>query len=294
MKMEYPKEWFERSSDIESGQTANAGCPAEMRQQSDNKIMDESPFKVTADADFVGWFDHVDQTTPEHDPGPEAPCPGCVRPVGRHSQENPLKTISVMAIAPGMPRSSFFFRTHKKCWEDLSDRERSLVESSVIDRVGRIEVANDDTHPRTEEDVGRWKVEIPGDTAQVLQVAWDARGFCAVPLEAGRQRPVCSFPEGTKWTRLIPGFPKPKSTEGSDACDKQKHIDFWNTRTPIPSADGTVDAKECLVRLTAKLTVEEVVSAMGKLTDAERLEIIERFCRHCGGADPRCHCWNDE
>lgn len=28
MKLEYPKEWFERSADIEAGQTIGAGCPA--------------------------------------------------------------------------------------------------------------------------------------------------------------------------------------------------------------------------------------------------------------------------
>jgi hypothetical protein len=28
MKLEYPKEWFEQSADIEAGQTIGAGCPA--------------------------------------------------------------------------------------------------------------------------------------------------------------------------------------------------------------------------------------------------------------------------
>jgi guanylate kinase len=30
---------------------------------------------------------------------------------------------------------SYFFRSHKECWESLSDHEKWLIESSLIDEV---------------------------------------------------------------------------------------------------------------------------------------------------------------
>jgi hypothetical protein len=85
--------------------------------------------------DIFGWFGDAAQTEPEHDPGFDAPCPICIHPVGRHSVDNPIKTISLMVEDPAQRRNSFFFRAHKRCWEMVSDHERSMVESSLIDHV---------------------------------------------------------------------------------------------------------------------------------------------------------------
>ena len=37
-----------------------------------------------------------------------------------------------------------------------------------------------------------------------------------------------------------------------------------------------------------------VVALMRVMKPAARLEIMNQFCKHCGGDNPRCHCWNDE
>jgi hypothetical protein len=39
---------------------------------------------------------------------------------------------------------------------------------------------------------------------------------------------------------------------------------------------------------------EAVYALMRALPDDERLEIMGKFCKHCGGEDPQCQCWNDE
>jgi hypothetical protein len=31
-----------------------------------------------------------------------------------------------------------------------------------------------------------------------------------------------------------------------------------------------------------------------KLSDDERLELFNKFCKKCGDIDPRCKCWNDD
>jgi hypothetical protein len=66
--------------------------------------------------------------------------------------------------------------------------------------------------PCSPSDVGPWKMEIPGVRATVVVVAWDDRGFCVVPLDEFRQYPIDHYPEGTRWTRLVPGFPQPNTT----------------------------------------------------------------------------------
>jgi hypothetical protein len=71
------------------------------------------------------------------------------------------------------------------------------------------------------------------------------------------------------------------------------------------------DAKRGTV-LDYRFTKEQVVSelssdvqmiiallkwAMQQLTDDQRLEVMEPFCKHCGTVQPagyRCRCWDDE
>jgi hypothetical protein len=37
-----------------------------------------------------------------------------------------------------------------------------------------------------------------------------------------------------------------------------------------------------------------VVDVLSKLSDEERLSIFNKFCKYCGGIDPRCDCMRDE
>ena len=46
-----------------------------------------------------------------------------------------------------------------------------------------------------------------------------------------------------------------------------------------------------------QLIIELLKWAMRQLTDDQRLEVMEPFCKHCGCVQPahyRCQCWNDE
>jgi len=41
-------------------------------------------------------------------------------------------------------------------------------------------------------------------------------------------------------------------------------------------------------------TLEAIEQAADKLIDDERMDLIGRYCRHCGNLDNTCQCWNDE
>ena len=79
---------------------------------------------------YIGWFADAGET-PEYDPKEKGSCPVCAKIVGRHSLENPLKTISIMKVGDSR---SFFFRTHKPCWESVDENEQNTIESSIIDK----------------------------------------------------------------------------------------------------------------------------------------------------------------
>lgn len=108
---------------------------AETVQTESIKAVDPAAICSPVRADVFGWFGDAAQTEPEHDPGFDALCPICIHPVGRHSEDNPIKTISLMVEDPSKRRNSFFFRAHKRCWEMVSDHERRMVESSLIDHI---------------------------------------------------------------------------------------------------------------------------------------------------------------
>lgn len=41
--------------------------------------------------------------------------------------------------------------------------------------------------------------------------------------------------------------------------------------------------------------IQKLASELFKLlTDEERLEIINEYCKYCGSSDSGCQCWNDE
>jgi len=83
--------------------------------------------------DIFGYYDEPTQTKPAHDPGPDGLCPVCCSLVGKHSIDNPVKTISLAVEDLKRRTRSFFFRTHRNCWDSTSPHNRMLIESSVID-----------------------------------------------------------------------------------------------------------------------------------------------------------------
>ena len=83
--------------------------------------------------DVFGWFDAPEQATPAHDPGTNGLCPQCCWPVGEHSIDNPVKTISLAIEDRKYRGRSYFFRAHKSCWERATPHDRMMVESSLID-----------------------------------------------------------------------------------------------------------------------------------------------------------------
>jgi hypothetical protein len=44
----------------------------------------------------------------------------------------------------------------------------------------------------------------------------------------------------------------------------------------------------------ATTTHARAVNELLALSDEKRTEAFAFFCTHCGAADPRCQCWNDD
>lgn len=76
----------------------------------------------------IGWYDAPEAAFPAYDPGSDCPCIVCMGPLTR-----PMVTISLAHENPAQRKYSFFFRAHKQCWQELSEKEQNLIESSVID-----------------------------------------------------------------------------------------------------------------------------------------------------------------
>lgn len=75
--------------------------------------------------DVFGYYDSPEATQPAHDPGLAAICLICGKKL-----ELPVKTISLMK--EGDIRS-YFYRTHKACYENANPADICLLESSLID-----------------------------------------------------------------------------------------------------------------------------------------------------------------
>lgn len=76
-----------------------------------------------------GYFDDPAQTEPTYDPGLEIDCPVCHKPLA-----TPYKTISLMV--PGDDRS-YFYRTHRACYANLTLEQETELDSLIIDAVVR-------------------------------------------------------------------------------------------------------------------------------------------------------------
>lgn len=81
--------------------------------------------------DIFGWFDSGNAEVPAHDPGLGTICLIC-----GEGLRNPIKTISLMKDGDD---KSYFYRTHKYCYENLSSDEVCKLESSLIDQPNKKE-----------------------------------------------------------------------------------------------------------------------------------------------------------
>lgn len=73
---------------------------------------------------LVGYFTDASQDVPAYDPGTDAPCIVCMKPIAADQ----MRTVSV-ALYSGRKRS-LFYRAHRSCEEESG----ALIESSIIDR----------------------------------------------------------------------------------------------------------------------------------------------------------------
>jgi hypothetical protein len=77
--------------------------------------------------DIFGFFDSPEQTTPAHDPGLETICPICAKKLSP-----PYKTISLKKRGD---KKSYFYRTHKGCYEGETPENILELESSLINSI---------------------------------------------------------------------------------------------------------------------------------------------------------------
>lgn len=77
-----------------------------------------------------GYFDDPTQLKPTYDPELEVDCPICNQPLNYPTRQ--VKTISLMAEGDSR---SYFYRTHKTCYENLSPQEVTNLDSIIIDFV---------------------------------------------------------------------------------------------------------------------------------------------------------------
>jgi hypothetical protein len=81
-----------------------------------------------------GYFESPLSDVPDYDPGLDVDCPVCYQRLSR-----PIKTISVMADGD---RKSYFYRTHKACYESLTPENETELDSFIIDMVYRTKYPN--------------------------------------------------------------------------------------------------------------------------------------------------------
>lgn len=63
----------------------------------------------------------------------------------------------------------------------------------------------------------------------------------------------------------------------------RRHLNDYRNPTTVEAFAGIIDE-----------AIKSDISILSALTDAQRVELFSRFCVHCGSADPKCQCWNDE
>lgn len=79
---------------------------------------------------IYGYYDSADQDQPAFDPGLNGDCPSCGKPL-----EPPLKTISLMLYDREHGDRSYFYRTHKDCYDKLDERQQGALDGLLIDAI---------------------------------------------------------------------------------------------------------------------------------------------------------------
>lgn len=79
---------------------------------------------MAARKDIFGYFLSPYEDTPNHDPGLDTICPICAKQLNK-----PLKTISLMKMGDN---KSYFYRTHKDCYDNADPDNILDIESSLI------------------------------------------------------------------------------------------------------------------------------------------------------------------
>lgn len=74
-----------------------------------------------------GYYADATATEPAFDPGLTVDCPVCHKLLSM-----PVKTISLMAAGDNR---SYFYRTHKACYEGLTPQQESDLDGLIIDHV---------------------------------------------------------------------------------------------------------------------------------------------------------------
>lgn len=74
--------------------------------------------------ELIGYFDNAEQLEPAYDPGLAIDCLIC-----NFRLSKPVKTISL--LKPGDPKS-YFYRTHKSCYENLSATAITDLDSTIL------------------------------------------------------------------------------------------------------------------------------------------------------------------
>ena len=90
---------------------------------------------------LVGYFDTSGAKEPAFDPGLDVPDIVCWKPL----RDKPRVTVSLAWLDGDR---SYFFRSHKECWEGLSSSEQQRYEESAL---GRMTHPASGDHPFTSE-----------------------------------------------------------------------------------------------------------------------------------------------
>lgn len=77
---------------------------------------------------LFGFFED-EREVPTYEPGTEVSCLLCGKPLNYPA--NAIKTISIYAFFHYAPRS-YFYRTHKECYESTPESEIGDIEGSVM------------------------------------------------------------------------------------------------------------------------------------------------------------------
>jgi hypothetical protein len=59
-------------------------------------------------------------------------------------------------------------------------------------------------------------------------------------------------------------------------------------------APSTAEEATYAVGLQAHMNTANVVALLLELSPHDRMSIFNQFCTHCGDANPKCQCWNDD